>query len=128
MENLDTPSVYGRMLALAGRTAVTFSFPAEVDSWHDGDTVYVHRAARPGLVIHGEHVRVEGINAPELHDVNGYAARDYAASLAPPGTIVLLRCTHLDKYGRLLARVILPNGLDLSDEMIKAGLAVAFMV
>jgi len=103
-----------------------YQFQAVVDEWHDGDTVYVHRGSRPGQLIHGEHVRVEGINAPELHDAGGTASRDYAAGLAPPGTFVTLVASKEDKYGRLLARVVLPDGSDLSSLMIAAGQAAPY--
>lgn len=105
-------------------TSFVFQFPATIDDWHDGDTCYVHRGARPGVVIHGEHVRVEGINAPELSAAGGADARKYAASLAPSGTQVVLVCSREEKYGRLLARIILPGGRDFSAEMLAAGQAV----
>jgi endonuclease YncB( thermonuclease family) len=116
--------------ALRALTAAPFiyQFPALIDEWHDGDTCYVHRGASPGVIIHGEHVRVEGINAPELRAAGGIASRDYAISIAPPGTVVTLMCAREDKYGRLLGRVILPNGDDFSAKMIEAGRAAPYMV
>jgi endonuclease YncB( thermonuclease family) len=105
-----------------------FYFPAEIDSWHDGDTCSVHRTAWPGLVIHGEHIRVQGINAPELHAAGGIASRDFANTLAPPGSIVTLIATGQEKYGRFLAKVILPGGANFGDKMIAANQAVPFMV
>jgi endonuclease YncB( thermonuclease family) len=108
-------------------TAFVFQFPAEIDSWYDGDTCKVHRESQPGETIHGESLRVEGINAPELRDAGGAAARDYAASLAPPGSSVTLIATKKDKYGRFLARIILPTGDSLGDLMIAAGQAVPYL-
>lgn len=103
-----------------------FRFPALIDEWHDGDTCYVHRASQPGIVIHGEHVRVEGINAPELREVGGPASRDYAEALAPVGTVVTLVCKNVDKYGRFLARIELSDGRDFSTLMIAAGYAAPY--
>ena len=105
-----------------------YLFPALIDEWHDGDTCYVHRGARPGVIIHGEHVRVQGINAPELNTAAGKAAAAYASSICPPGTLVMLECEDEDKYGRLLAYVIMPNGQDFGKMMIAAGQAVAYVV
>ncbi len=105
-----------------------YQFPAEIDSWHDGDTCRVHRGASPAIMIHGEQVRIEGINAPELRNAGGPESRDYAATLAPPGTLVTLICTREDKYGRLLARIVLPDGNDFSSLMIAANHAVAYVV
>lgn len=105
-----------------------YVFPAIIDSWHDGDTPYVHRGTKPGEVIHGEHIRVQGIDAPELHDAGGAAARDYANSIAPPGTLVTLTATKTEAYGRFLAKITLPDGSDFSERMIDSGHATPFMV
>lgn len=112
-------------------TAITnnfaFEYPAVIDGWHDGDTCTVRRGSSPGVVFLGERVRVEGINAPELRAAGGSAAYAYAMELAPPGTRVTLTCRHMDKYGRLLARIELPDGRDFSKAMIEGGHAVSFM-
>jgi micrococcal nuclease len=111
----------------AAKVRFVFKYPAVIDEWHDGDTCYVHRVAWPGLVISGEHVRVQGINAPELGRTGGLSARDYAAYICPPGTQVTLVSTEADKYGRFLARITLPDGSDFSQRMIEAGHAVSYM-
>lgn len=105
-----------------------YTYPAVVDEWYDGDTPFVHRGTRPGEVLHGEHVRVQGINAPELHAAGGTEARDYAATICPVGTLVTLTATKVDKYGRLLAKITLPDGSDFSEMMVASGHAVPFMV
>lgn len=104
-----------------------YTFPAIIDSWHDGDTCTVHRGARPGEVIHGEKVRVQGINAPELHDAGGVESRRYAEDLLPSGTLVTLTATKEDKYSRFLARITMPSGGDFSEHMIVAGYAQPYM-
>jgi len=115
-------------LTMLMATRHEFRFPAIVDEWHDGDTLIVHRYAAPGLIIHGERVRVEGINAPELHEASGTKARDFAADKAPPGTLVWLVAKNPDKYGRFLAKVFLPDGSNFSDLMIAAGYARSYEV
>ncbi len=109
-------------------TDFSYRFPATIDQWHDGDTPIVHRGAQPGVTIHGEHVRVQGINAPELSTAEGKAAQAYATQLCPPGTAVTLVADKVDKYGRFLAYVILPDGSDFGQKMIAAGQAVPYMV
>jgi endonuclease YncB( thermonuclease family) len=104
----------------------TFSYPAEIDSWHDGDTPICHVKMTPSIEWHGVHVRVDGINAPELHDAGGTEARDYASSLAPPGSPVTLFANRVEKYGRFLARIQLADGRDFSTVMIETGHAVAY--
>jgi endonuclease YncB( thermonuclease family) len=105
-----------------------YRFPAEVNAWHDGDTCTVHRGFAPGVEIHGEKVRVQGINAPELSAAGGTASRDYAGKICPPGTLVTLVANKEDKYGRFLARIIMPDGTDFSDLMIAAKQAIPYLV
>lgn len=105
----------------------TWQYPATVGVWYDGDTPICHVRLTPSVEWHDVHVRVDGINAPELRDAGGGAARDYAASLAPPGMVVTLLATRKEKYGRLLARIVLPDGSDLGTSMIAAGHAVAYL-
>jgi endonuclease YncB( thermonuclease family) len=112
---------------LGSITSFVWRFPAIIADWYDGDTCHVHRGAWPGIAIHGEHVRVEGLNAPEIRDAGGPASRDHAAALAPVGTLVTLTCTKQDKYGRLLARIVLPDGSDFSERMIADGFAVRYL-
>lgn len=108
-------------------TAFIFQYPATIVRWIDGDSCEVDRQTKPGETIKAEDVRVHGINAPELKDAGGAAARDYAFALAPPGTEVMLVASKEDKYGRFLARVILANGDSLGDLMIAAGHAAPYL-
>lgn len=108
--------------------AFVFQFPAMIDAWHDGDTCTVQRGMQPGIVLLGETVRIEGINAPELADKPaGQAALAYAKKLAPIGTKITLVSKRKDKYGRLLARITLPDGSDFSKRMFDAGHAVKML-
>jgi endonuclease YncB( thermonuclease family) len=108
-------------------SAFVFQYPAVIVSWTDGDSCKVDRQTKPGETIKAEDVRVHGINAPEVKEAGGAAARDYAAGLAPTGTAVLLVASKEDKFGRFLARVILPNGDSLGDLMVAAGHAVPYL-
>jgi endonuclease YncB( thermonuclease family) len=101
--------------------------PATVDRVIDGDTVVVHMLFMPGKELHGEHVRIEGINAPELSQAGGAAARDYARTLLPPETDIKLVMSRTDKYGRVLAKILFPDGRDFGNEMIVAGHAVPYL-
>lgn len=77
---------------------------------HDGDTVTVGET----------HVRLFGIDAPELRQAGGKAARDFLASLVLDKT-VRLDVQDTDAYGRTVARVLLPDGREAGYEMVKAG-------
>ena len=71
-----------------------------------------------------EHVRLNGIDAPERKDLAGWTkAKAFVEQLLPPGTEVLLVSEKLEKYGRTLGRILLRDGRDVSAEVLKAGLA-----
>ncbi len=104
-----------------------WTYPGVVDSWHDGDTPRIHVKLTPSVEWHGVAIRVDGINAPELSAAGGVAARDYATSIAPAGTHVTLICSRQEKYGRLLAKIVLASGEDFGTVMIAEGHAVAYL-
>ena len=81
----------------------------------DGDTLSVTANGRT------EKIRLEGIDAPEAGQAFGGQARQRLRVLAfsQPATV---HVRDRDRYGRLVARVIVA-GRDLSEEMVKAGLA-----
>lgn len=110
--------------------AFNWVFPAAVDSVYDGDTIICHVLIHPGEggELHDTHVRVQGINAPELNTAAGVAAKAHAATLLPSGTQVMLTASKRDKYGRFLARITMPDGTDFSERMIADGKAVAYLV
>lgn len=69
-----------------------------VDLAHDGDTVNIKLDLGFDLTEYAR-VRVLGINAPELSTAAGKTARDFAQSVLPPGTNVLVTSHGWDKYG-----------------------------
>ncbi len=101
-----------------------YTLPASVDRIVDGDSLVTHVGIMPGLELHGIHVRLHGINAPELRHEGGPAARDFLRSLLPEGTEITLVSSQEDKYGRLLARVLLDDGSDASSLMLSSGNAL----
>lgn len=103
-----------------------WQYPALIDSWHDGDTPICHINLSPTIEWHGVHVRVDGINAPELKASGGQASLDHANQICPPGTSVILLSSRPEKYGRFLAKITLPDGSDFSTRMIADGFAVAY--
>lgn len=97
----------------------------------DGDTLKVAlrgwRAPTPE-----ERVRLSGIDAPEIRHAAcaaekalGEKARAFAVTKLPPGAIVKVMLTQLDRdsFGRLLARVSDKAGNDLGAMLVRAGLA-----
>jgi len=99
---------------------------ARVVTVHDGDTITVK------VDGHTEKVRLVGIDSPELQDERqayrdaGYAARDYARSQLGGETVTLEtepRQSDRDRYGRLLRYVILDDGTNVNEDLVRKGYA-----
>lgn len=75
-------------------------------------------------------VRFAGINAPELGTPEGEVAKAFLESqLAATGYRVVLHClsgTPDETFGRYVARVFTPDGVDLCQLMLDAGHAVPY--
>jgi endonuclease YncB( thermonuclease family) len=108
------------MSDLRAPAGFVWQFPAVIDRVVDGDSLEVHVLRGADDVDHGVNVRLEGCNAIELRDQFGREAQTYLAALAPPGTAIMLLHRRREKFGRLLARVVLDDGTDLSNEMLLA--------
>ena len=80
----------------------------------DGDTIEVLHNQRP------ERIRLNGIDCPEKGQPFGQKAKQAASQLAY-GKEVTLQTHGLDKYGRTLADVLLPDGTNANQELVKNG-------
>jgi micrococcal nuclease len=90
----------------------------------DGDTVVAHLDLGWHTWRHDEHIRLNGIDAPERSEPERWAAaKAFVERLLPEGTEVLLVSEKLEKYGRTLGRILLRDGRDVSQEVLNAGLA-----
>jgi endonuclease YncB( thermonuclease family) len=103
-------------VALAASTAGAANFQSKVIGVLDGDTISVLRNGHP------ERVRLNGIDAPEAHQPFGNRAKQFTAGLAF-GRVVTVRPRMIDRYGRTVADVLLPDGRSLSRELVRAGFA-----
>jgi micrococcal nuclease len=99
---------------------------ARVVAVHDGDTITVKFDGRT------EKIRLVGIDSPEIRDERqsyrdaAYAARNYARSRLGGETVTLepeARQGDRDKYGRLLRYVILRDGTNINEELVRQGYA-----
>lgn len=82
----------------------------------DGDTIVVRTGVRE------VRVRVQGVDAPERGQPWSSRARKFTADLVGDRDVVL-RVQATDQYGRLVADVLLPDGRNLGDELLRSGLA-----
>ena len=92
------------------------SFSGRVVAVADGDTIDVLRDSRP------VRVRLHGIDCPEGGQAFGRQARQYTSKLAF-GRTVTVHVREMDRYGRFVADVLLPDASSLNRELVRAGLA-----
>jgi endonuclease YncB( thermonuclease family) len=79
----------------------------------DGDTITIQKTQ----------IRLYGIDAPELDHPYGKKAK-WAMVRLCKGHKIRAVITDQDKYGRAVAKCSLPDGSDLSAELVKVGLAI----
>lgn len=79
----------------------------------DGDTI----------IIGQTQIRLFGIDAPELDHPYGQKSRWALIGLCR-NRLVTAEIRETDHYGRTVARCLLPDGRDLSAEMVKRGWAI----
>ena len=101
---------------LAASLASAEQFTGPVVGISDGDTISVVRGGR------AVKVRLYGVDAPEQGQAFGTKARQLTGELAFQRDVtVVIHAT--DRYGRLVGEVLLPNGRNLSQELVRVGLA-----
>src|SRR3990172_2802426 len=81
----------------------------------DGDTVEVLRVNRP------VRVRLAEVDCPERGQSFGTRARQFTGALTF-GREVTVRVRDVDRYGRTVAEIRLPDGRSLNKELVRAGL------
>ncbi|NKE70185.1 thermonuclease family protein [Candidatus Manganitrophus noduliformans] len=92
------------------------SFSGKVVKVSDGDTISVMHQGR------AQKVRLHGIDAPEKRQAFGNRAKKFTSDLAF-GRVVTVQAVDVDRYGRIVGEVILPDGRSLNRKLVKAGLA-----
>lgn len=107
-----------------------YVYQGKVVKVSDGDTIEVSIKGWPAP-FNPVAIRVDGIDTPESRmppakcdkEVRlGLIAKKWAKDNLPVNTMVtVIWSQKKEKYGRLLANVILPNGKDFAQEQIKSG-------
>lgn len=103
----------------------TWKVPATVKRVIDGDSIAV-QLDLGWKIYYNTTIRVAGMDAPELNTDQGKLAREYVTGLLPAGTIVTVVSHSLDKYGRVLGAVLLPDGTNLTELLISQGFAIEY--
>ncbi len=103
---LHTPSV----------EATDFLFTGKVVAVLDGDTIEVLHNGK------AERIRLNGIDCPEKKQAFGQKAKQFTSSLTFGKTVMVVP-REKDRYKRIVGDVFLPNGVNVSYELVRAGLA-----
>lgn len=101
---------------------MTYEYNAKVVRWVDGDTVELD----VDLGFHlryRDHFRLLGVDTAERGKPLAAEGKALSISLAPADSDVRIATTKGDKYGRWLTTVTTVAGENVSDELLKAGLA-----
>ncbi|MDR4468331.1 MAG: thermonuclease family protein [Nitrospira sp.] len=93
-----------------------FPFTGKVVAVLDGDTIDVLHNGK------AERIRLRGVDCPEKKQPFGQKAKQFTSSLVF-GKIVTVVPSEKGRYGRTIGEVFLPNGANLSYELVRAGLA-----
>lgn len=104
-----------------------YQYLATVDRVWDGDSI--HFTVDLGFHTYQKiKTRLYGVDCPELGTEEGTAAKEFVKALLPEGATVTIATFKNpgDKYGRWLAKVELPDGADLADEIISEGHGVPY--
>ena len=106
-----------------------YTYKATVVSVYDGDSITIDWDLGAGVVLHGQKIRLYGINTPELRGDDreaGLISRDYVREMILDKEITMK--TYKDKkgkYGRWLAEIFI-DGINLNKQLIDMGYAVEY--
>ena len=102
------------LLILIPTTDSFADFSGPVDSVLDGDTIEVLHSQ------HSERIRLSGIDCPEKGQPYGKHAKHADSHLAFGKDVTIQTHGH-DKYKRTIGEVILPDGTNLNQELVRQG-------
>jgi micrococcal nuclease len=98
--------------------------PATVRRVVDGDTIEVDLDLGWRVYRDAEHLRINGINSPEMNTPAGKAAKQYAETLLTPGAVVVVVSQGKPTFTRTVGTIKIPGRGDFADLMVAAGHAV----
>lgn len=93
-----------------------FTIQGKAVQIQDGDTISVMKDGRPAKV------RLRRIDCPERAQAFGAKAKEFTAQ-AVGNKMVTVQIVGKDNYDRYLGEVTTPDGKNLNEELVKAGLA-----
>lgn len=116
--NISHIIVIALWIMLSGFSSIVYadSWSGKVVGITDGDTITVMKKDQ------GVKIRLAEIDCPESGQPFGKSAKQLASDLCF-SKVVIVQVETIDRYGRTVAHVKLPSGLDLNEELLRAGLA-----
>ena len=102
------------LIVLLAVPVLAGEYSGSVVSVLDGDTVDVLHNGK------AERIRLNGIDCPEKRQAYGQKAKQAASALVF-GKAVTLHTFEKDKYGRTIGDVLLPDGTNVNQELVKEG-------
>lgn len=109
--------VAGAVLFVPSSVSAQERIGARVSKIVDGDTFTLSGISR--------RIRIWGLDAPERDEAGGSRATDVLRSLIA-GNNLDCQIRDIDRYGRLVGQCFLPDGRDVTAEMIRSGAATEF--
>lgn len=110
-----------------------FEYSCKVRRVIDGDTVDIDIDLGFSHWIHGERIRLDGIDTPECRTTDpdekyfGNLAKEYVLEwIEQHGPDFRVKTTCKDKYGRYLGQITTAAGRVLNDELVENHLAVPY--
>lgn len=115
---IERAMVLAALLAVASHAAANAGpdWRGRVVGVKDGDTISVMHDGR------AETIRIASIDTPEKSRAFGSTAKQFTSALVFDRDVVVRPQTR-DRYGRTVAALTLPDGRDLGEELVRAGLA-----
>jgi micrococcal nuclease len=108
-----------------------YTYKATIVRWIDADTVVL--AVDLGFrLVREDAFRLAGIDTPEMNSpderkrAKAREAKAWVEHLAPVGSVVTVRTTKGDKYGRYLCGVVTAAGIDVATDLLANKLAVNY--
>ena len=87
----------------------------------DGDRVIARIQGKQTMI------RLACIDAPEIGQTpHGRIARNTLSGLLPSHTPITIQAIKVDRYGRLVANIFTPGGVNIGEELIRLGLVFVY--
>lgn len=109
-------AILSMLLCLIAGQVCAASFTGKLVKVLDGDTVEVIHDGK------AERIRLAQIDSPEKNQPFGQAAKRYVLDVAAL-KIVTVEVDTVDRYGRTVGEIFLPNGDNLNKQIVGAGYA-----